>query len=1115
MDRELIIFKSLFKGREDVFAIHWEREGKSGYMPACDLDWNKFVEHKAKGGTFKDFPEKQYTPLTNDRIINHLNGKEIIGFYPLLQNNTSWFIAADFDQSVSKKKSWIDDCRSFIAQCERYYLPVYLERSRSGTGGHVWMFFEEPYPAYKSRRIFLHLLHSSGIISEFDKDSNFDRLFPNQDCHSGKGLGNLIALPLQKKALENDNACFINPESLEKFPHQFQFLMQVQKISSSRLDELYNSIHKEKQSNSEYSTNKNHDANEKLQITLDNKISLSRTGLTNLLIRYLRDNLNFINIHYFIKKNSGRNTYNTKSYFKTLDESNDNIVMPRGLIGKLLRYCKEQNILYHFEDKRVKLEPVKLACSVSLFDYQQRVVEATDKKDFGVIVAPPGSGKTMMGLAIVTMKQQPALIIVHRKQLFEQWVERIESFLKIPKFRIGKIEGGKCDLGEEITVAMIQSLQSENLPENIYKAFGLIIVDECHHIPAKTFREAISPFHSYYLYGFTATPFRKNKDEQLIFIHIGEIIHEVVTPVIRNQSKQLSITIKETNLSVPFNVTTDKVETLLHILIHDTARNELIVKDIKRERVAGRKILVLTERKAHVEILQQYLKDTCETIILTGDDNEQKRKSKLQQIEEGDFDILIATGQLIGEGTDFGILNCLILAYPFSFEGKLVQYIGRVQRSEHAPVIYDYRDSKIEYLENLFKQRNKYYRKLASAGQLTKPDELILVFNGAQFYINTTEPLFTIYCLDLPIPVEEFKQDTAWKIRVIDYNEETGELFTEIMDYNFPLSDITDKQTSFYFYGIEKIRFRNIDTTGFLKSVILKKQIVSESETPVQTVNKNSSPQEHVFLRTMKVPFSRVQFLNGSVSFPVFIEAVNQEIVFEIQNPDIRPEFEAIRQYFIKALKKKLITVEITVRYTNDKIPLASARSKDIDSINTDMIDSMRFEFIKREILKEKPLMDNKPIYTLDDLLNQNKNGKKLFSSETDFVDDLLKVKKSKHYLQLKYLSSKHESSVLKLRFVLQPFSFLFLLSGERKYHVVWETLDREEATYIWHIEKTREALRNALNEIECAINEIKQRGRQNFLQKGQLNFSRIVHDYTNPEKGFIAWKGVLEERII
>jgi len=273
--------------------------------------------------------------------------------------------------------------------------------------------------------------------------------------------------------------------------------------------------------------------------------------------------------------------------------------------------------------------------------------------------------------------------------------------------------------------------------------------------------------------------------------------------------------------------------------------------------------------------------------------------------------------------------------------------------------------------------------------------------------------------------------------------------------------------------------------------------------------------REDIFLKTMKVPFSRIKFLNGSVSFPIYMEAVNQEIVFQIPNCDIRPEFEAIREYFTKALKKKLITVEITVRYTDDKILSASAKSDDIDSVNTDMIDSMRFEFVKRKILKEQPLINGKPLHTLNDLLNQNKNSKKLFSSEIGFVDDLLKVKKSKHYLQLKYLSSKHESSILKLRFVLQPFSFLFLLSGERKYHIVWETLDSEEATYIWHIDKTREALRNAFSEIECTINEIKQTGRQSFLQKDQRNFSRIVHDYTNAAKGFIVWKGVLEERII
>jgi len=238
----------------------------------------------------------------------------------LLPNNTSWFIAADFDQSSSKNKNWIDDCRFFIAQCEKFQLPVYLERSRSGTGGHVWMFFEKPYPAYKSRKIFLHLLHSSSITSEPDEDSNFDRLFsnfdrlfPNQDYHSGKGLGNLIALPLQKKPLENDTACFINRESLEKFTDQFQFLKQVQKISFIKLDQCYNNVLKEQQNYSQYLTDINHDINQKLRIILGNQISLSRTGLTNLLIRYLSDNLNFMNIDYFIKKNSGRNTYNTKA----------------------------------------------------------------------------------------------------------------------------------------------------------------------------------------------------------------------------------------------------------------------------------------------------------------------------------------------------------------------------------------------------------------------------------------------------------------------------------------------------------------------------------------------------------------------------------------------------------------------------------------------------------------------------------------------------------------------------------------------------------------------------------------------------------------------------------
>ena len=1104
MIKNLIIFKSLFRGREDAFALRWERDGKSGYVPAYNINWNEYSAHKAKGGNLKNFADKQYALLTDERITNHLNGKEIIGIYPLLKDNTSWFIAADFDQSTTKGQTWIDECYQFVHECEKYHLPVYLERSRSGKGGHVWMFFNAPYPALKSRRIFLHILTSSGIIA--GKSSNFDRLFPNQDYHSGMELGNLIALPFQKKALEQNNSCFINPVTLEPFADHLEFLKSVQTVSTSKLDQLFSKI----EVNSSGIDTQYNDSDGKINIILNNQIVIPRPNLNGQLYRYLRDHLNIKNNDFFIKKNTGKNTYNTEAILKTLEEKDNELVLPRGFIGKLLRHCKEQNISYEFTDERKKLEAIKFNSSVSLYDYQESAINSTNKKDFGVIVAPPGSGKTVIGLSIVAQKEQPALIIVHRKQLFDQWIERIQSFLKIPKHRIGRIEGGKYTLGEEITVAMIQSLQSNGLQDNIYKSFGSIIVDECHHVPAETFSQVINWFHSYFLYGLTATPYRKNKDEKLIFIYIGDIIHEVTIPSSGAHNKQLSINIKDTDFFAPFNSGTDSFETFLHILIYDTARNELIINDIKKEVAAGRKVLVLTERKAHIEVLNQYLKNHCETIILTGNDKEQNRKVKLKQIEEGSFQVLLSTGQFIGEGTDIAALDCLVLAYPFSFEGKLIQYIGRVQRSIVTPVIYDYKDYRIDYLNDLFKQRNKHYRKLIKAGQIKKFEELTLLFKETSFTINASVE-FSISCLDLPLPVEKFNCDITWKLRVIDFDEDSGELLAEIIDYNSKENAAQLIQTSFYYNGSEKIKFRSLDTGNFLKLVILKKQNAIEV-TSDNNIITNESPIEHVVLKTMKVPLWKIRFMYGSVSFPVYIEDLQQELVFEIVNADMRPEFEVIKEYFAKVLKRKLIKVEIAVIHTATQILSATAKSENIDSINNNVIESVRFEFVKRQILKPIP---GTTVTTIENLLGQHKESKILYSSEQQVIDDILNVKKSKHFLQLKYLSSAHQASILKLRFVLQPFSFLFLLLGETKYHLVWETLDSEEATYIWHIQKTREALRTAIAEIEIILNEIRQTGRENFLEKEATDFSRIIHDYSDAKKGFITWKSIFEERLI
>ena len=229
------LIKSFFKAREDVFALRWDKGGKSGYMPAYTFDPYRFRLHKMKGGTFQNYEDKNYLPLTDEQIIKHLKGEQFVGIYPLLKDNTSWFIAADFD-----KDKWIENSRAFLKICEEKGIPAYIERSRSGNGAHVWIFFENPYPAIKSRKIIISLLEQSEVFSVFDRSSSFDRLFPNQDFLSGKGLGNLIALPFYKQTWEKGNSCFINIDTLEPISDQIKFLENICRIKITDLEIQYN-----------------------------------------------------------------------------------------------------------------------------------------------------------------------------------------------------------------------------------------------------------------------------------------------------------------------------------------------------------------------------------------------------------------------------------------------------------------------------------------------------------------------------------------------------------------------------------------------------------------------------------------------------------------------------------------------------------------------------------------------------------------------------------------------------------------------------------------------------------------------------------------------------------
>lgn len=705
--QKIQIFKNLFNGREDVFAVRWEkRDGSaSGYTPVCLNEWKQGLCNKLQRKKCKDCDNKAYAHFDDYYIEQHLRGNKCYGIYPLLEDNTSYFIVADFDG-----ERWQKDAISFVKGCKKYNLPAYLERSRSGKGGHVWIFFEDKYLACKSRDIAVNILREAKVIDQFEKEDAFDRLFPNQDIHSGEGFGNLIALPLQGESRKVGNTIFLDWEKdFELITDQWEYLSKVEKVASEKLDELYNEFNNESRA-SKTSSKK------KLRLVLREQLFIGKNNLPKSVVNFLKDNLNFANLEFTIKKRMGVSIYGLEKYFKLIENQNSDIAIPRGFLKELTDFLDEEDIKFEIVDKRKKLKPVKFETSHKLFDYQKEAVKEIIDFENGLLVSPPGSGKTIIGIDIIAKLKQPVLILVHKKQIFNQWLERIEGFLNIPKREIGQYASNKKKIGKNITVAMVQTLSRLENSEELKDKFGLIIVDECHHMPARMFRNVITKLNPFYLYGFTATPERKNNDEKLIFIYLGEILHKIENDF--NKAKEgktnslPEVIIKETDLKIPFKIKTDNFQMLAKIIIFDSNRNRQIVEDIKTEANNGKKCLVLTERKEHIEVLSCYLKKEFETIGLSGDLTEKQRREKIKQIEDGNFQILLATGQLIGEGTDFQNLNSLFLVFPFAFQGKLTQYIGRIQRgAEDGNRVYDYRDKKVEYLERFFKKRLKYYEK--------------------------------------------------------------------------------------------------------------------------------------------------------------------------------------------------------------------------------------------------------------------------------------------------------------------------------------------------------------------------------------------------------------------
>ncbi len=732
------LYRSLFKGRDDIYAVRFESKltGKTGYQPACSNEWKKGICPKPKVKC-SDCNQKNFKTITDETISCHLTGyfssKKIegqtkpfvMGLYPMTTDETCYFLAIDFD-----KKDWQSDTTSFLESCEEYKVPAYLERSRSGMGGHIWIFFTEPIKAYKARK-----LGSALIASALDRRpeiglDSFDRFFPNQDTLPKGGFGNLIALPLQKAARGEGNTCFID-ENFEPYSDQWLFLSTVTKLSNQRIDyllinhlpnDLFPSIVPSDQFEKKGDSYPEiHDPlPKKLSITLSSQIFIDSKGLPPVLRNRILRLASFPNPEFYKAQAMRLPTWNKPRVLYCYEQHETFIALPIGCRDKLSALLTHYGIRPSFTDRR-ELGIIKdFHFRGTLYPEQRKAAQELLKHDIGVLSATTAFGKTVLALWIIAQRKTNTLILVHRKQLMEQWKERISQFMEISPKEIGQFGGGKKKRFGKIDVAVIQSVNQKGKIEPWINEYGQIIVDECHHISAFSFEQVIRKSPARYKIGLSATVERKDGQHPIIFMNLGEIRYKVSAKK-ESQKKTFlhKVISKPTDLTLPVTEQDYTIQEIFRYLWTNEERNEMIAEDILEAVGTGREILIISERTDHLVQLYELLAPKLTNLfILKGRMGKKQRSSTMARINNPDKDesrVILATGKYLGEGIDLPFLNTLFLTFPVSWKGTVAQYAGRLHRDYHGKrevIIYDYYDLKVPVLSRMYDKRLKGYRAL-------------------------------------------------------------------------------------------------------------------------------------------------------------------------------------------------------------------------------------------------------------------------------------------------------------------------------------------------------------------------------------------------------------------
>ena len=719
---KIALFRRLFHGRTDVYPVRWEStKGKSGYSPACSNEWLPGVCKKPRIKC-SDCNQRLLLPVTDQVIYDHLSGQRTIGVYPLLPDDTCFFLATDFDGA-----SWKEDSLAFLRSCQELEVPATLEISRSGKGAHVWIFFAEAVSAREARQLGEALISHACARIRLLSLASYDRFFPNQDTLPKGGFGNLIALPLQKIPRENGCSVFVN-EDFEPHTDQWAHLASLNVMSRFELERsilratgggLAIDIASVADNTEPWkrpapsSVRIPEPLPESLTLVLANQIFIAKEVLPQPLANRLIRLAAFQNPEFYKAQSMRLPVWNTPRIIGCAENFPHHIGLPRGCLQVVQDLLAQNNIQAEIRDERVTGSEVTAKFTGVLRADQEKAVKAILKWDLGVLCAPAAFGKTVTAVALIARRKVSTLILVHRTELLRQWQERLMTFLDLPKGTLGVIGGGKKEPSGKIDIAVMQSLsRQENLAE-LLDHYGQVIVDECHHLSAFSFEAILKQVKAKYVTGLTATPIRRDGHHPIILMQCGPIRHRVE----QMEGAPAQLEVWPQNLSAPEIPSEARIQDVFRILANDACRSTRIAKDISDAYGEGRKIIVLTERTEHLDRLRDALGDSIEhCFVLHGRLSKKQRTvifAELAGLDDSVPRVILATGRLIGEGFDYPPLDTLVLAMPISWKGTLQQYAGRLHRvhTDKKDVrIYDYVEHNNSQLARMWDKRQRGYR---------------------------------------------------------------------------------------------------------------------------------------------------------------------------------------------------------------------------------------------------------------------------------------------------------------------------------------------------------------------------------------------------------------------